>query len=383
MCLNMSLLGMLLAFLFCTGGTEGRETESLMTQFALYNPGMPTYCDTGLLSDRECDRLDQTTTGFQAYNLEFMFDELAQPEIRLDLTGVKEIRTVHLHGYYLNLGEIRIGNDATYANNPVCATSITDSGWYECGTPLFGQYIFVKRISEALPDNFGTRMVVYSIRAYKGVNVAQWAGLIKESITFEPSGTVSVPDYTGANLLTMNPRRWTDRDPSKRNIQFIPGDTTEGGVKVHSCAFYKWDSTLDPTSNPIEVTIKLDYPYLIDSLFFAGDPAMITLDDEWLTGPYEIFVGWSPDYKQNQSCTGGPYETWPWSPGDKRHNNLYPGGDELFCGLPGQYVTFLRHYDAIRVVTDLQEITHICVFGVISDLDSRVTISLDSLSSQY
>ena len=77
-----------------------------------------------------------------------------------------------MHGSSLNTGEIRIGNDQTYSNNPVCATQITDSGWYECNTPLEGQYIFFKRIVDAAPGNIGADLVIYSIRAYKGFNIA-------------------------------------------------------------------------------------------------------------------------------------------------------------------------------------------------------------------
>ena len=101
----------------------------------------------------------------------------------------------------------------------------------------------------------------------------------------------------------MNPRRWTDRDPVKRNIQFTPGSTAEGGAKIYSCAYYAWPVPSDSGNAPIELTIQLDYPYLIDALFLAGDPAMVPYHQTFLTGPFEVYVGWSSDYTQNPSCT--------------------------------------------------------------------------------
>ena len=137
-----------------------------------------TFCDGGTsvlepaMSYRTCNFLDQTLTGFQCYNLQFLFDEPVTPQIRLILTSVQEIRTIHVHAHHLNTGEIRIGNDRTYSNNPVCATQITDSGWYECSTPLRGRFIHFKRIVDAAPANIGVDLVVYSLRAYKGINIA-------------------------------------------------------------------------------------------------------------------------------------------------------------------------------------------------------------------
>lgn len=117
-------------------------------------------------------------------------------------------------------------------------------------------------------------------------------------MTVEPDAGSPVPDvYSGSNLLTMSPRKWTDRDRSQKdNVQLIPGDTLEAGDKIHSCAFYGWSNPADPTNSPIELTIKLDYPYLVDALFYAGDPAKIILDKMFLTGPFQVYVGWSSDH---------------------------------------------------------------------------------------
>ena len=285
--MTVNLASILLTFVTHSDLVAGRETASLMSQFSQYDPGTSTNCDNGAYSTRACNFLDQTATGFQCYTMRFEFDQPVTPQIRLDLTSVKEIRTVHLHASSLNTGEIRIGNDQTYSNNPVCATQITDSGWYECSTPLEGQYIFLKRIVDAAPANIGVDLVVYSVRAYKGINVAQWATVVKESMTVEPQIGFPVPAiYSGSNLLTMSPRKYTERDTTKTNPQSIPGNTLESGPKIYSCAYYAWSTPSDPANDPIELTIKLDYPYLVDALFYAGDPAKITEDKVFLAGPF-------------------------------------------------------------------------------------------------
>ena len=202
-------------------------------------------------------------------------------------------------------------------------------------------------------------------------------------MTVEPEMSIPVPNvYTGSNLLTMSPRKWTDRDRvNKDNVQLVPGDTVESGTKIYSCAFYAWPNPSDPSNSPIELTIKLDYPYLVDALFYAGDPAKITYDKMFLAGPFQVFVGWSSDYTQNPSCT--VQTTGSWNGGCTRDPFCQPGGEELFCGLVGQYVTLVRYWENYRVVVDEQEMTGICAFGVVSDLDSRVTVLADSLASHY
>ena len=110
-------------------------------------------------------------------------------------------------------------------------------------------------------------------------------------MTVEPHAATPVPGvYIGSNLLTMSPRKYSDRDTMKTNPQVIPGNTLESGAKIYSCAYYAWSTPGDPANDPIELTIKLDYPYLVDALFYAGDPALITLpvpaDKMFLAGPF-------------------------------------------------------------------------------------------------
>ena len=42
-----------------------------------------------------------------------------------------------------NPTKISIGTSVIFSTNPVCATDITDTGWYECPTSLTGGYISV------------------------------------------------------------------------------------------------------------------------------------------------------------------------------------------------------------------------------------------------
>ena len=59
----------------------------------------------------------------------------------------------------------------------------------------------------------------------------------------------------------------------------------------------------------VELTFKLDKAYLVDVLLITSDPGIAsTLPYKYFTGPYEIFIGFSEDFSQNQSCTGGPSE---------------------------------------------------------------------------
>ena len=62
-----------MTFVAISGEVAAIETGSLMAGFSVYDPGLG-YCDNGVLSYRECDRLDTTVTGRQYYTVQFMYE---------------------------------------------------------------------------------------------------------------------------------------------------------------------------------------------------------------------------------------------------------------------------------------------------------------------
>ena len=79
--------------------------------------------------------------------------------------------------------------------NSVCTSEVTDGGWYECPTSLSGDIFSIHNIT----PNKNTKMNVLHIRAYSGINVAQWATVFEEPADH-------LPDESASNLLKQYPR---------------------------------------------------------------------------------------------------------------------------------------------------------------------------------
>ena len=61
----------------------------------------------------------------------------------------------------------------------------------------------------------------------------------------------------------------------------------------------------------------------------------VTDTNKQLTG-FKIYVGSSTSYEENEECPGGPYST----------ERTDGHGVEVWCNLPGQYVSIVRDYSA-------------------------------------
>ena len=88
------------------------------------------------------------------------------------------------------------------------------------------------------------------------------------------------------------------------------------------------------------ITLRLDGVYDVDAILILG-----TYGGS-IEG-FHLYVGPSSDYQNNVQCPGGPF------PGN---------GVEVWCGLPGQYVSFVRPASASPAINDIV----LCTFGVIS-----------------
>ena len=85
---------------------------------------------------------------------------------------------------------------------------------------------------------------------------------------------------------------------------------------------------------------------------------------------FYLYVGFDSDYTQNTQCPGGPFafprdSNYGTYNGNGKHTGTdWINGEEVWCNLPGSYVSFVREADAEPITSG--EIV-ICTFGVISD----------------
>ena len=149
----------------------------------------------------------------------------------ITLAKDKEVRTVFIDAKYFNPSDLRVGFDFDFTLNAICVADITYTGFYECSTPLMGKYISLQRTSEEVE-----KVYIYSLRAYKGINVIQFASVFKEH-----AHLVS-PDLSAINLLRMYPRSNDVYDYQ----QIIPGDDSIDS-EFDSCASYE-HGTCDTTN---------------------------------------------------------------------------------------------------------------------------------------
>ena len=98
--------------------------------------------------------------------------------------------------------------------------------------------------------------------------------------------------------------------------------------------------------------------------------------NRYLVGPFELYVGYSTDYTENSKCKDGPYLVDGYDP------NLtyeWPAGVEVWCDLIGDYVSLVRDPSGIDLIPHV----YIGSLGIIADLDTRLTIALESLGTHY
>ena len=130
------------------------------------------------------------------------------------LSSVKSIQTVFVGNSEMELAlrinpsRITIGNSSDPQLNPVCFNDITDGGWYECPTPMLGEYISIHKT-----DGTSSEYNIWTLRAYEGINIAKSA-----VVAYEPDHD---EEQTATNLLMQYPRTLRQT----RNAYYIPGST--------------------------------------------------------------------------------------------------------------------------------------------------------------
>ena len=102
---------------------------------------------------------------------------------------------------------------------------------------------------------------------------------------------------------------------------------------------------------------------------------MGTAETDLQISEFDLYVGYSEDYRNNTPCPNGPFAyplddtygtvDWP-SVGDWKSGTSWPNGVEAWCDLQGNFVSFVRKASA---KPQLDRIV-ICAFGVIADTEN-------------
>ena len=111
----------------------------------------------------------------------------------------------------------------------------------------------------------------------------------------------------------------------------------------------------------VVVTWELDREYLVNAVLLLGQAS-----EENQLSEFYIYIGQSPNFKNNALCPGGPF-AYPTTReyGTYDDGSNWVNGVEAMCGLKGSYVSFVRYSNA---VPELEEVV-ICAFGVIASTD--------------
>ena len=113
--------------------------------------------------------------------------QVQYPDFTYSLTSEKPIQTVFIGNFEFGTGagghkrinpsQITVGNNADPTVNSICADEITDGGWFQCDVPLTGQIVSIHRTSDVFD-----KYALWTLRAYAGINVAQWATVVQEPV---------------------------------------------------------------------------------------------------------------------------------------------------------------------------------------------------------
>ena len=129
------------------------------------------------------------------------------------------------------------------------------------------------------------------------------------------------------------------------------GNTSSRDTTLESCAWYH-----SLANQQIELTMKLDKPHRVDAVLVIAE----NHKDHHLSEFY-IYVGYSNNWQENTECQGGPYA----HPTDAKfqtytYNNWqhtgshWSNGAEVWCGIEGTYVSFIRKADAVHPLAELR-----------------------------
>lgn len=80
-----------------------------------------------------------------------------------------------------------------------------------------------------------------------------------------------------------------------------------------------------------------------------------------LFSDFRVFVGSDPEnYEMNQECPGGPFLQYSDYPSVL---TSWPYGAEIWCNLPGKYVTIVRDYSAEAELAYELTLCNVSIFG--------------------
>ena len=127
---------------------NGIETKSLLDGATCVNPSTYFVDVYGTSDDLRCSYLidSEKLMAMTAY-----LNHEVNPDFTYNLASESSVRTIFVGNIEYGVGHsiissaVSVGYDSSPFNNVLCASGITDGGWYECPSSLKGRYISIYR----------------------------------------------------------------------------------------------------------------------------------------------------------------------------------------------------------------------------------------------